>query len=171
MARTGRPLKFKTVEEFEQKVEEYFESLWEETWEKVGVKRKDAKTKKVETIFEWQPVLDRHGKQTFHMKEHPTITGLALALDTSRVTLMEYDKRDEFTNAVKKAKDRIEYYTEIAKENDAVKIFKLKNFGWKDQREIAHGGTDKPIKHSVEKFDLEERKQQIIEGAIEDVLQ
>src|SRR3990167_2355681 len=65
----GRPLKFKTHEELEAKINEYFNKTPKEEW---------------------------------------TITGLALALDTSRKVLVEYEVREKFGNTIKKAKLMVE---------------------------------------------------------------
>lgn len=94
----GRPLKFKSVEEFEQKAGEYFDNTDE---------------------YEW------------------TITGLAYHLETFRDVLMDYEAKDEFSNAVKRAKLRIEsaYEKSLRKNGRAGDIFGLKNFGWKDRTE------------------------------------
>lgn len=66
-----------------------------------------------------------------------TITGLALALDTSRETLINYEERTEYFDTVKRAKDRIEnaYELSLRTRGSAGDIFGLKNFGWKDKIE------------------------------------
>lgn len=67
-----------------------------------------------------------------------TITGLALALDTTRELLCNYEERDEFRDTVKKAKLRCEDYAEtqlFIGKNQAGSIFALKNYGWKDKNE------------------------------------
>ena len=76
--------------------------------------------------------------------EEWTITGLALALDTSRATLMDYEEREEFFNTVKKGKDMVEHSYEIGlrKRGNAGDIFGLKNFGWKDKNENEVYGKD-----------------------------
>ena len=68
-----------------------------------------------------------------------TITGLALHLDTSRETLMNYEERDDFFDTIKKAKDKIEHAYELRgiKVGNAFDIFRLKNMGWKDKQDIA----------------------------------
>lgn len=94
----GRPLKFKTAEELEQKAQEYFDNTEE---------------------------------------GELTITGLALALDTSRETLMNYEKKEEFFDTVKRIKTRVEmdYELSLRRKGRAGDIFGLKNFGWKDKNE------------------------------------
>jgi len=107
----GRPLKFKTPEEIQQKADKYFKDCGE--------------------------------------KEKPiTITGLALALETSRETLINYEKKDEFFDVIKKVKLVCENYAEdrmFQARNPAGPIFALKNYGWRDRQEtdITTGG--KPI--------------------------
>ena len=72
-----------------------------------------------------------------------TITGLALHLDTSRETLMDYQERPEFSDTIKKAKLRVEYAYEMRglQVGNAFDIFRLKNMGWKDKQETEHSGN------------------------------
>lgn len=67
-----------------------------------------------------------------------TITGLAVYLDTSRETLMNYEHRDKFFDTIKKLKDMIEasYELSLRKRGGSGDIFGLKNFGWKDKTEV-----------------------------------
>lgn len=104
----GRPMKFKSAEELQEKIDAYFARCEE--------------------------------------KDDPlTITGLALALDTTRDTLMDYEGKDGFSDAIKKAKLKIEHAYELRniKRGNAGDIFALKNFGWKDKIEsdIKLGGS------------------------------
>lgn len=81
-----------------------------------------------------------------------TITGLALALDTSRKVLCEYEERDEFRDIVKKIKTRVENYAEkkLYTGTPTGPIFALKNFGWSDKQDLNLGGqSDNPIKAEV----------------------
>jgi hypothetical protein len=69
-----------------------------------------------------------------------TMSGLALALDMDRKTLLNYSKKDEFFPTVKKARDKVEAYVEslMLKSNGVVAgvIFNAKNnFDWKDKQE------------------------------------
>ena len=74
-------------------------------------------------------------------KEEPyTITRLALALNTSRETLCEYEEREQFVDTIKNAKLRCEGWIEknmlMGKANPTGSIFSLKNnYGWKDKTE------------------------------------
>lgn len=76
-----------------------------------------------------------------------TITGLALALDIDRKTLINYEKREEFFHTIKKAKLKVENYLEKRLINDNSTtgiIFNLKNnFEWKDKQEVEHSGNVK----------------------------
>lgn len=80
--------------------------------------------------------------------EKQTITGLALALDTTRETLCDYQNKDEFSYTVKKAKLQIEHAYELSlrARGSAGDIFGLKNFGWRDRQEMDHttNGNDLP---------------------------
>jgi hypothetical protein len=112
----GRPLKFGTVEELQEKIDAYF----------------------TECIDKKKPF---------------TITGLALALDTSRRVLCEYEGKDAYSNAVKKAKLRCENFAEellFAGSNAAGAIFALKNYGWRDKQEQELTGPNGgPQEHSI----------------------
>jgi predicted transcriptional regulator len=105
MAKVGRPLKFKTVKELEEKIDKYFNET---------------------PIEEW------------------TITGLALALDTYRSVLVDYEDKDEYSATVKKAKQMVEhsYEIDLKKSGRTGNIFALKNFDWKDksEKDVTSGG-------------------------------
>lgn len=73
-----------------------------------------------------------------------TITGLALALDMDRDSLLNYEKNEdykEFFGTVKRAKQKCQNYAEeclfTGKANIAGVIFNMKNnYGWVDKHEI-----------------------------------
>jgi hypothetical protein len=81
-------------------------------------------------------------------EEEWTITGLALALDTSREVLMDYQERDQFADAVKRYKLKIHYAYEkdLRRKGRSGDIFALKNFGWTDQQNIDHTTKGKEIR-------------------------
>ena len=101
MAEFKKPLKFKTAEDLQNKINVYFE---------------DCKEQEI-------PL---------------SITGLALALDTNRQTLINYQEKDGYENIVDRAKLMIENAYEIRLINNGRSgdIFALKNFGWTDRQEI-----------------------------------
>lgn len=90
---------------------------------------------KYETVQEIENLANIYFEET--PKDEWTVTGLALALDTSRQTLMNYEDRDEFFDTIKKLKTKIENQYEISlrKNGRSGDIFALKNFGWKDKTE------------------------------------
>lgn len=69
-----------------------------------------------------------------------TMTGLAIALDTSRQTLINYSNKEEYFDTIKKVKDKVEQYAEeklFTGSNTAGVIFNLKNnYGWVDRQEV-----------------------------------
>jgi len=91
---------------------------------------------KFQSVEEMDKLIQEYFKNT--KEEELTITGLALALDTDRKTLINYENRDEFFNTIKKAKTRIEnsYEKSLRKNGRTGDIFALKNFGWQDKQEI-----------------------------------
>lgn len=114
MNKVGRPLKFDSVENLELKIQEYFDSCWE--------------TKEVDGN-----ILQRQVRPY-------TITGLAVHLDTSRETLLDYEDKEEFSDTIKRAKMKIHNYVEeylFTGKNQTGAIFNLKNnYGWTDKTEV-----------------------------------
>ena len=95
-------------------------------WRPLKFENVEILQKKMDEYFSTTPIEER------------TITWLAVFLDTSRETLTDYEKRDEFSDTIKKGKDKVEYSYELSlrKRGSAGDIFWLKNFGWKDKQEI-----------------------------------
>lgn len=86
-------------------------------------------------------------------EEPITITGLVLALGLShRDSLIEYGKREEFSDTVKSLKTECEHFCEkrALATNGAGAIFALKNYGWADkvQQEVS-GPNGTPIQAEV----------------------
>jgi len=169
----GRPLKYGCPIELRKKIDAYFESIQDEHWVKTLVLKKGTKGKAdAEYEDKWVPVKDRHGNIEKIFLEPPMITGLALYLGTSRETLMEYSEKDNFVDTIKYAKAKIEKAYELADDAPAMKIFKLSNFGWKNQRDIT---TDQKVTANVtsniESFDLNDRISQLVKDELGDALQ
>lgn len=93
----GRPPKYKTAEEMQEKIDAYFEECKGEL-----LLNKDG-----------EPVIDKHGKP-IRVNERPlTVTGLALALGfASRQALINYQCKDEFYDTITRAKSVVEQYAE-----------------------------------------------------------
>ena len=94
----GRPPKFRTKEEIQEKIDAYFkecdgELLLDDDGEPVCAP-------KIGLVYIKPP-------------KPPTVTGLALALGfASRQSLMEYQGKQEFADTITRAKSQIEAYTE-----------------------------------------------------------
>ena len=113
----GRSKLFKSADELHKKIEEYF--AWCDSHSKLTVTDKGV-------YKEFKPY---------------TISGLCLYIDMTRDTLSQYEKQEQFSDTIKKAKQRIENWVEenslIGNINPTTSIFNLKNnFGWKDRQEI-----------------------------------
>lgn len=107
----GRPPKYKTPEEMQVVIDEYFEG---DAYVEIGDEAR---------LYA------------------PTVSGLAFALDMSTEALRNYECKDEFLATVKKAKQKVEVALEQRLHGQAVTgtIFNLKNnFGWKDKQELDH---------------------------------
>lgn len=136
----GRPLKFQSVAELQGAIDNYFESLTEQAYDMWGNPLKDKET----------------GKPLKKKTKVATITGLAVALKTTRETLLDYenglhDGKDEslsdeqiaeneqikdFSDTIKEAKLRIYEDTEqqLYRGKPTGAIFSLKNnYGWVDK--------------------------------------
>ena len=132
----GRPLKFKTVAELQEKIDAYFYECDNHRTE----------------------VVAKNGDIVLVKRPTPkTITGLALALETTRETLLDYELLyKDYNKVVREAKMRCQNDTEsrgLAGELSApVTIFTLKNnYGWKDKQEIEQTG-DMGLNISVVNF-------------------
>lgn len=149
--RPGRKFKFTDPKELRAKIENYFKSrdqhtekqLMEVGKDKNGLPRYEA----VEVLVEAKP----YG-----------VAGLAVALDTNRTTLLEYEDedhyteeispevRDELINTIRWAKAAIEanveeFATDPANKNAKGSIFSLTNnfsskptAGWAEKQEVDH---------------------------------
>lgn len=93
----GRPPKYKSVDEMQMKIDEYF------------------------TLCEGQVLVDENGKAVCDKLGHPviinsrppTVTGLALHLGfTTRQALLNYQAKSKFIDTIMRAKSRCEEYAE-----------------------------------------------------------
>ena len=111
----NKPLKFKTIEDLQCKIDSYFKSCYI--------------TK-----------VDEEGNKYQENIRPLTISGLAYDLDTTRRTLLDYEAKDGYSHTIRKAKARIESFTEESLYKPKVAqgvIFSLKNnYAWADRQEI-----------------------------------
>jgi hypothetical protein len=125
----GAPVKYKTPEDLQKIVDEYF----------------DWCDNRVKTIFD--PKTNKEVVVNFPAPY--TMSGLARKLDLSRQGLMEYKAKPEFTKIVEQARARVHEDVETRLMEGKAQtgaIFNLKNnFGWKDEshQDITTGG--KPL--------------------------
>ena len=112
----GRPVKYNTVEDLQKIVDEYF--AWCD----------NRAIKKV----------DDDGKEYMVSSPAPyTMSGLARRLGLSRQGLIEYSQKDEFSDAIKEAREKVheDVETRLMEKAATGPIFNLKNnFGWKDEQ-------------------------------------
>lgn len=128
----GRPQKYKTPEEMQEKIEAYFESC-------KGKVLRDA---------DGEPIINKYGEAVI-VDAHPlTVMGLTLALGfNSRQSLLNYKgKNAGFREVITQAKARIEQYAEeqlFSKDSFAGARFTLQNnFGWiekEDEKQKSDG--------------------------------
>ncbi len=115
----GRPPFYKTPEEFEKKVSEFFDDCPD----KVTMHTAEGKPYEVKM---------------------PTITGLVLFMGfCDRHSFYDYENRDGFSHTVKKARTKLEHIYELSMRvnGKASDIFALKQFGWKDKIEVDNNHT------------------------------
>lgn len=108
-------------------------------------KRQVGRPVKYKTPEEMQILIDAYFKERDETKEPYTMTGLAIALDMDRKSLVNYAQRDEFFLTIKKAREKVEDYAERSlyrASNVTGIIFNLKNnFSWVDRQEIDQHNT------------------------------
>jgi hypothetical protein len=116
----GRPPKYKTAQEMQDKIDEYFET---QVWSKPYLDK------------EGNVLTTKTGKPVMDIKP-PTVAGLSLFLDFSdRASMYDYKKKEKFTHIIKRAVSKIEEFAEIqlTQGNSTGAIFWLKNHGWIDK--------------------------------------
>lgn len=109
---------FKTPEELEKAIDEYFAYC-------------DNRIKTIHT---------KEGEEVgVNIPAPYTMAGLAYALGVDRKTIINYKRNEKYFHAIKKARDKVEEFAETQLyegKNTAGVIFNLKNnFDWKDKTE------------------------------------
>lgn len=133
----GRPRKWEVVADLEADIEDYFKSCFMVQTREVKI-RNGEETEIVDEV-----VLDRDGNERLIQIRPFTVTGLAVHLDTTRETLLDYENKEdrkEFSDTIKKAKQIIENFNEESLHRStqvAGIIFSLKNNfkNWVDRTE------------------------------------
>ena len=125
MTKVGRPVLYETEEQLQKIIDEYFEYC-------------DNRAVKA---------VNKDGNEYFISSPAPyTMSGLARRLGMSRETLVQYSKKEEFSDAIMRARDRVQEDVEnrlMETKNEKGAIFNLtNNFGWrtKTETDITSGG-------------------------------
>lgn len=123
---------------------------------------KGGRPKKYTEVEIMQQKIEKYFEECNKNNEPYTVTGLCLALDICRDTLLEYSKDKRFSDTIKKAKLKVENYLEkhlITDSSTTGIIFNLKNnFGWTDKQQLEHSGN---INNPLEGLSTEELRQLI----------
>ena len=132
----GRPLQYKTLGDLQSAISEYFSYC-------------DNRTK---SVF----VKDLGDNIEVSMPAPYTMSGLARKLGLSRQALNEYSHREQFGDAIKEARDRVQEDIEtrlMETSNQSGAIFNLKNnFGWKDKTEQDLTTNGEPLNTALVQF-------------------
>lgn len=141
--------KYKTPQEFEQKIKEYFEYC-------------------DNTILKTIEKIDKNGNKTIEtIKKPPTMHGLYAYLDLHRRTFLRYFKKPGFGKIAKKAQQNI--IKDISENllinnyNTAGAIFLLKCYGLNEKNR--NNGTNIQINNQTQQFKLLEANEETIETA------
>lgn len=123
------------------------------------VGNKGGRPLKFQSVEQLQTLIDKYFDECDIKNKPYTITGLANALDTDRITLIRYQERDEFSNTIKKAKRKVEEQFEErslqGKYNPTIAIFLMKNnFGYQDKvdlsvEQVEEDAISKALKESM----------------------
>lgn len=116
-----KPLKFKTVEELEKGIDAYFASLYDYARDMWGNRLKDKDYKPQEGDED-----NPHAGFVMKKVKVATVTGLAVALDTTRETLLNYesgmyDNHDAEGNQTTLEQEQQEWNEQVQKYSDTIK--------------------------------------------------
>jgi hypothetical protein len=121
----GRPPKYKSKEEIQEKIDAYFKEC-----------------EGTPLVVDGTAVLDKYGEPVIIGRRPLTITGLALALGfNSRQSLLNYQDKEEFMDTITRAKAKVEQYAEerlYDKDGaNGAKFSLANNFeGWREKQQI-----------------------------------
>lgn len=144
MAKVGRPPRYKSPEEMQEKIDAYFKEC----------------EGRVALDDEGNPLCNKNGEPIIIGAKPPTVTGLALALGfNTRMALLNYQAKPDFVATVTRAKSYIEAYAEgrlFDREGvQGAKFSLANNFkGWAEKQELKQD-VDAQIKVELSK-ELEE---------------
>jgi len=143
--KVGRPLKYTDPKDMQEDIDRYF-------WDCHDNRMKEKQNKQAPHLADYstKPYDSDFFKTTENI--HPTMGGLAVALDMGRSTLINYEHSDEFMNTITKAKQRVEDYNEQSMHGpnaNGVKFILTNGFGWKEKNQTELSGPGgKPLQTS-----------------------
>ena len=93
-----------------------------------------GRPKKFKSAKEVENLCEAYFTECLSNDDPMTITGLALALDTTRQGLLNYQGDPDFYDTIKRAKLIVENFAEkkLFGQSPTGAIFALKNYGWSD---------------------------------------
>ena len=137
----GRPPKYKSKKEIQEKIDAYFNECEGEP-----------------LVIDGVVATDKYGEPIIVGKKPLTVTGLALALGfNSRQSLLNYQDKPEFMDTIMRAKSKVEQYAEerlFDKDGaNGAKFSLANNFeGWKEKQQI-DANVDSEVTISIELSD------------------
>lgn len=98
--------------------------------------RKVGRPLKIKSPEQMKKILNEYFEKT--EEDKITITGICLALDIDKNNFYDYEKREGYSEIVKRARLIVEnsYEISLRKNGRTGDIFALKNFGWVDKQEV-----------------------------------
>jgi hypothetical protein len=157
--KVGKPLLFGTVKELQDKIDAYFKSCYDYKRDSHGTRMKGRTCINLEEVADDPNLKKRYKYDKDYLMEQIkpfTVTGLAVALNTSRATLMNYENRDEYFNTIRNAKKIIYEYAEsklYSPYANGAKFALINNHDWKDKKDISMNAL---VRNSVESMSEEE---------------
>lgn len=119
-------------------------------------KHPGGRPRKWKTPEELQEAIDAYFAKCDAEKRPYTITGLAIALNTTREVLLDYENQYEqgFRDTIKKAKQKCQAYAEeqlFTNPRTAGVIFNMvNNYGWKNRQDTEISGPNsEPVKIDI----------------------
>lgn len=146
---SGRPPVYDSPDSLVAKINEYLE------WAK-GESHTETKTRMVRDRESGEKIPEEYEAEVWDREpERLTVTGMALFLGfSSRQSMYDYAKKDEYSYIVKRAIMVIEngYEIMLSEGSPTGAIFALKNMGWKDSVAVDHTTNGKDINGDFSKL-------------------
>lgn len=115
-----------------------------------------GRPKKVKTVKELQKIIQKYFNECFKLDKETgeyiniqpiTIRGIALACNVTYDTLIEWSKREDFSETILRAKLFVEEYTEKQlfnkdKPTNGIKFSLINNFKWQDKSVVESTNTN-----------------------------